>query len=178
VKTILPGVLRLALLLATGTAVSATAPAVIPLIPGLNVVGAASERQGDYESTYTIDGVDADGTLHLDTSAELPDPAGGKAKPVSFNRNVSGNDREHASVGTTNGSDLQAAIGYVCHSADVNLWMDVGVGFALPQVVVTALNEFLSLFHVKEISSSYSKPIASVPIYEGSKAIPPACGKP
>lgn len=83
-----------------------------------------------------------------------------------------------ASVGTTNGSDLQAAIGYVCHSADVNLWMDVGVGFALPQVVVTALNEFLSLFHVKEISSSYSKPIASVPIYEGSKAIPPTCGKP
>jgi hypothetical protein len=56
--------------------------------------------------------------------------------------------------------------------------MDVGVGFALPQVVVTALNEFLSLFHVKEISSSYSKPIASVPIYEGSKAIPPTCGKP
>jgi hypothetical protein len=83
-----------------------------------------------------------------------------------------------ASVGTTNGSDLQAAIGYVCHSADVNLWMDVGVGYALPQVVVTALNEFLSLFHVKEISSSYSKPIASVPIYEGSKAIPAACAKP
>jgi hypothetical protein len=83
-----------------------------------------------------------------------------------------------ASVGTTNGSDLQAAIGYVCHSADVNLWMEVGVGYALPQVVVTAINEFLSLFHVKEISSSYSKPIASLPIYEGSKAIPPACAKP
>jgi hypothetical protein len=83
-----------------------------------------------------------------------------------------------ASVGTTNGSDLQAAIGYVCRSADVNLWMEVGVGYALPQVVVTALNEFLSLFHVKEISSSYSKPIASLPIYEGSKSIPAACGKP
>ncbi len=84
-----------------------------------------------------------------------------------------------ASVGTTRGSDLQAGVvGYVCHSADVNLWMEVGVGYALPQVVVTALNEFLSLFHVKEISSTYSKPIATLPIYEGSKAIPPTCGKP
>ncbi|MDP9087413.1 MAG: hypothetical protein M3O26_01540 [Pseudomonadota bacterium] len=84
-----------------------------------------------------------------------------------------------ASVGTTRGSDLQAAVvGYVCHSADVNLWMEVGVGYALPQVVVKAINEFLSLFHVSEISSTYSKPIASLPIYEGSKAIPPTCGKP
>lgn len=83
-----------------------------------------------------------------------------------------------ASVGATRGSDLQAGIGFVCHSADVNLWMEVGVGYALPQVVVTAINEFLSLFHVKEISSTYSKPIASLPIYEGSKAIPATCGKP
>ena len=83
-----------------------------------------------------------------------------------------------ASVGTTRGSDLQAGVGFVCHSADVNLWMEAGVGYALPQVVVTAINEFLSLFHVKEISSTYSKPIASLPIYEGSKSIPPTCGKP
>lgn len=84
-----------------------------------------------------------------------------------------------ASVGTTRGSDLQKGIvGYVCHSADVNLWMEVGVGYALPQVVVKAINEFLSLFHVNEISSTYSKPLASRPIYEGSKAIPPTCGKP
>jgi hypothetical protein len=83
-----------------------------------------------------------------------------------------------ASVGTTNGSDLQAGVGFVCHSADVNLWMDVGVGYALPHVVVKALNTFLSLFHVKEISESYGKSIKSLPIYESSKAIPPSCGKP
>jgi hypothetical protein len=84
-----------------------------------------------------------------------------------------------ASVGTTNGSDLQAPIvGFVCHQADVNLWMDVGVGYALPNVVVKALNAFLSLFHVKEIPVSYTKPIKSVSIYESSKAIPPTCGKP
>jgi hypothetical protein len=56
--------------------------------------------------------------------------------------------------------------------------MDVGVGYALPHVVVTALNTFLSLFHVKEISESYGKSIKSLPIYESSKAIPPSCGKP
>jgi hypothetical protein len=84
-----------------------------------------------------------------------------------------------ASVGTTRGSDLQAGVvGYVCRSADVNLWMEAGVGYALPQVVVKAINEFLNLFHVKEISSTYSKPLVSRPIYEGSKAIPPTCGKP
>jgi hypothetical protein len=83
-----------------------------------------------------------------------------------------------ASVGTTRGSDLQLGVGFICRSADVNLWMEVGVGYALPQVVVAAINEFLSLFHVKEISSSYGKPIASLPIYEGSKSIPPSCGKP
>jgi OOP family OmpA-OmpF porin len=88
----------LALLFCAGTAVSAAASIAIPLVQGLTVVGAASERQGDYESTYVIDGVDADGTVHIETSAELPDPAGGKAKPASFNRDVSGNDREHARI--------------------------------------------------------------------------------
>lgn len=75
-KTPLPSLLRFALLFCAGTAISVAAPIAIPLIQGLTVVGAASERQGDYESTYVIDGVDADGTLHLDTSAEIPDPAG------------------------------------------------------------------------------------------------------
>lgn len=95
-KTLLPSAWGFALLISSGTAVLAAAPIAIPLVQGLTLVGAASERQGDYESTYVIDGVDPDGTLHLDTSAELPDPAGGKAKPVSFNRDVSATDREHA----------------------------------------------------------------------------------
>lgn len=95
-KALLPIGLRLALLCSAGTAVSAAAPTAIPLIQGLTLVGAASERQGDYESTLMIDGLDADGLLRLDTSADLPDPAGGKAKPVSFNRNVSADDRDHA----------------------------------------------------------------------------------
>ena len=84
-----------------------------------------------------------------------------------------------ASVGTTNGSDLTGPlVGFVCHRADVNLWLDVGVGYALPNVVVKALNTFLSLFHVKAIPDSYTKPIKSLAIYEGTKAIPPSCAKP
>jgi outer membrane protein OmpA-like peptidoglycan-associated protein len=83
-------------LFGAGTAVSGAAFTAIPVVQGLTLVGAASERQGDYESTYVIDGVDTDGTLHLDSSADIPDPAGGKAIPVSFNRDVSGTDRAHA----------------------------------------------------------------------------------
>ena len=95
-KTLLPSVLGSALLCCAGVAVPTASFTHIPLIQGLTLVGAASERQGDYESTYVIDEVDAEGTLHLDTSADLPDPAGGKAKPVSFNRDVSATDRAHA----------------------------------------------------------------------------------
>jgi hypothetical protein len=96
VRACLPRVLGFTFLFSAGTTVSGAAFTAIPVVQGLTLVGAASERQGDYESTYVIDGVDDDGTLHLDTSAELPDPAGGKARPVSFNRDVSANDREHA----------------------------------------------------------------------------------
>lgn len=79
----------------TGMA-AAAAPAVIPLIPGLTLVHAVSERQGDYESTLDVEGLDADGVLHLTISAYLPDPAGGKPTPVSFNRDVSAADRDQA----------------------------------------------------------------------------------
>ncbi len=94
-KACLPRVLGFTLLCSVSTVVSGAYTA-IPVVQGLTVVGAASERQGDYESTYVIDTVDEDGTLHLDTSAEIPDPAGGKARPVSFNRDVNARDRDHA----------------------------------------------------------------------------------
>ena len=74
----------------------AAAPVVIPLIPGLTLVHAVSERQGDYESVLNVEDLDADGVLHLTTSADLPDPAGGKPKPVSFNRDVSADDRDQS----------------------------------------------------------------------------------
>lgn len=94
-KACLPRVLGFTFLCSVGTVASGAFTA-IPVVQGLTVVGAASERQGDYESTYVIDAVDEDGTLHLDTSAEIPDPAGGKARPVSFNRDVNAKDRDQA----------------------------------------------------------------------------------
>jgi outer membrane protein OmpA-like peptidoglycan-associated protein len=86
----------LAVLLGTATAMAAASPVVIPLIPGLTLVHAVSERQGDYESTLNVEDLDADGVLHLTTSADLPDSAGGKPKPISFNRDVSSSDRDQA----------------------------------------------------------------------------------
>jgi outer membrane protein OmpA-like peptidoglycan-associated protein len=74
----------------SGTAAAApaaSAPAV-PLVKGLTLISAASERQGDYESTLLIEAIDEEGTTHLTISADLPDPAGGKPTPVSFNRDV------------------------------------------------------------------------------------------
>jgi hypothetical protein len=91
-----PRAFALALLLGTATTLAAAAPVVIPLIPGLSLVHAVSERQGDYESTLNVEDLDADGVLHLATSADLPDPAGGKPKPVSINRDVSSGDRDQA----------------------------------------------------------------------------------
>jgi outer membrane protein OmpA-like peptidoglycan-associated protein len=94
--------LALALVLLLGTAATAAAaataatPMMIPLIPGLTLVQAVSERQGDYESILNVDDLDADGVLHLTASADLPDPAGGKPDPVSFNREVSSSDRDQA----------------------------------------------------------------------------------
>jgi hypothetical protein len=77
---------------------SAAVPVAIPLVQGLTLVRAASERQGDYESLLTIESLDAEGVLHLSTSADLPEPAGGKARAVSFNRDVSADDRDHARI--------------------------------------------------------------------------------
>ncbi|MEP6884183.1 MAG: OmpA family protein [Gammaproteobacteria bacterium] len=70
------------------TAAATRSAAAVPLVQGLTIVSAASERQGDYESTLLIEGIDEEGTTHLTVSADLPDPAGGKPTPVSFNRDV------------------------------------------------------------------------------------------
>jgi OOP family OmpA-OmpF porin len=75
-------------------ATTATALAVtkIPLVKGLTVIGAASERQGDYEASTTVDSIEPDGSLHLSTSADVPDPSGGQPRAVSVTRRVSASD--------------------------------------------------------------------------------------
>lgn len=71
-----------------------TAVTRVPLVKGLVVIGAASERQGDYESTLSVDSIEPDGTLHLITEAEIPDASGGKPQTVRVSRDVKAADLE------------------------------------------------------------------------------------
>ena len=71
-----------------------TAVTRVPLVKGLVVIGAASERQGDYESTLSVDSIEPDGTLHLITEAEIPDASGGKPQSVRVSRDVKAADLE------------------------------------------------------------------------------------
>jgi len=64
----------------------------IPLVGGLTVVGAASERQGDYEASTAVEAIEPDGTLHLSTSADVPDSSGGPPRSVSVTRTVNAAD--------------------------------------------------------------------------------------
>ena len=74
------------------TTAAALAVTKIPLVKGLTVIGAASERQGDYEASTTVDSIEPDGSLHLSTSADVPDPSGGQPRAVSVTRRVSASD--------------------------------------------------------------------------------------
>ncbi len=64
----------------------------IPLVKGLTVVGAASERQGDYEASTTVDAIEPDGSLHLSTTADVPDSSGGPPRAVNVTRTVTASD--------------------------------------------------------------------------------------
>lgn len=74
------------------TTAAALAVTKIPLVKGLTVIGAASERQGDYEASTSVDSIEPDGSLHLSTSADVPDPSGGQPRAVSVTRRVSASD--------------------------------------------------------------------------------------
>jgi len=70
------------------TTAASTAVTKIPLVKGLTLIGAASERQGDYESSTTVDSIESDGSLHLTTNADVPDPSGGRPRTVNVTRSV------------------------------------------------------------------------------------------
>ena len=75
--------------------VAAVAMTKIPLVKGLTVIGAASERQGDYEASTAVDSIEPDGSLHLSTSADVPDPSGGRPSTVSVTRSVRASDLQN-----------------------------------------------------------------------------------
>jgi hypothetical protein len=69
------------------------------------------------------------------------------------------------SAGITRGSDLQTAtVGYTCRSSVVEMFMDYGVGMALPSWSVTAVNTFLNIFHAKPISPDYCHSLGRCPL--------------
>jgi hypothetical protein len=85
----------------------------------------------------------------------------------------------NTSIGGTRGSDLQIPlVGYTCKTAQLKLTLDYGVGYAIPGVVVAAINEFLGLFHAKSISASHGTQLDTKVIYEKSTGVPPSCDKP
>ena len=75
---------------------AAGGPVTVPLAPGLMLIGAASERQGDYESTIIVETVDSGAGVRLSVSAELPDTNGGKPTPVDAHRDVRAADLRSA----------------------------------------------------------------------------------
>ena len=83
----------------------------------------------------------------------------------------------NTTVGATRGSDAQGPItGYTCRSAQYNMALDYGVGYAIPNIVVKALNSFLSLFHAKPITATHGTSLGTIPIKTDSQTVPPGCG--
>jgi hypothetical protein len=84
----------------------------------------------------------------------------------------------NVSAGITKGSDAQGAmVGYTCRSATLDLFMDYGVGMAIPTWSANAINTFLSIFHAKPISSTYSSRLGRAPIKTLYDAVPQGCAK-
>jgi hypothetical protein len=80
------------------------------------------------------------------------------------------------SAGITRGSDLQTTtVGYTCRSSVVEMFMDYGVGMALPSWSVTAVNTFLNIFHAKPISPDYGHSLGRVPITKSYDTAPAGC---
>jgi hypothetical protein len=83
----------------------------------------------------------------------------------------------NTTVGATRGSDAQGPItGYTCRSAQYDMALDYGVGYAIPNIVVKALNTFLSLFHAKQITATHGTSLGTIPIKTDSQTVPSGCG--
>jgi hypothetical protein len=84
----------------------------------------------------------------------------------------------NTTVGATRGSDQQGLLmgGVTCRSAEFHMWLDYGVGVAVPNFVVKVLNGILSVFSSKAaISSSYSTKLGKVVIKDIMEYIPAGC---
>ncbi len=89
-------------LLPLAAAVSESSPARIPLCPGLQIVTAISQPNGDYESIKTIVSVDDDSVLIRYSSeslvTDLLAPDFGQVRKVTLNRSVRRSDLQSATL--------------------------------------------------------------------------------
>ena len=88
--------IALAPLIALASAGGVSAQAGVPLCPGLTLVGAVSEPQGDYEPIITVDGVDGD-AVHLRFTSQRP-VSGGALRKLSVRRTVRRADLDTATA--------------------------------------------------------------------------------
>jgi outer membrane protein OmpA-like peptidoglycan-associated protein len=82
-------------LLSSALALAVAAAVKIPLQPGLTIVTALSDREGDYESIKTVESVTAD-AVKLGYSADVPGAGAGKARKVNTRRIVRREDLRSA----------------------------------------------------------------------------------
>ena len=82
-------------LLSSALALAVVAAPNVPLQPGLRIVTALSDREGDYESIKTVEAVTAD-AVTLGYSADVPAGGGGKARTVNTRRIVKREDLRSA----------------------------------------------------------------------------------
>jgi hypothetical protein len=82
----------------------------------------------------------------------------------------------NTTVGVSRGSDTQTGVvGFTCRSAQYEMYLEYGVGYAIPGTVVKALNSFLSLFHVQAIEATHGTSLGKIPIKINSEGVPPSC---
>lgn len=82
----------------------------------------------------------------------------------------------NASLGITRGSDLATGlVAYTCRSSTLDLFLDYGLGFAIPNWAAKAVSAFLGLFHAKPISTTYGTKLGTVAIKHLDEAVPPSC---
>lgn len=82
----------------------------------------------------------------------------------------------NTALGITRGSDLATGlVAYTCRSSTLDLFIDYGLGFAIPSWSAKAVNAFLGLFGAKPISTSYGTKLGTLPITKIDESLPPSC---
>ena len=154
--------------------------------------------QGDYSVSGTITAGIVDGAptatapLTVTSNTSLATELGGESLGVngvvlsyggkliiglgSFGLIVGPYASVNTSLGITRGSDLATGlVAYTCRSSTLDVFLDYGMGFAIPSWSANAVNAFLGLLGAKPISNTYTKKLGTLPITKINESLPPSC---